>query len=49
MTTHPIAKILLAAGLLSFAICAAATAAGKTLSTQTDHRARVLQIDIDQR
>jgi hypothetical protein len=27
MTTHPISKILLTAGLLSFAICAAATAA----------------------
>jgi hypothetical protein len=29
MTTHRTSKILLTAGLLSFAICAAATAAGK--------------------
>jgi hypothetical protein len=46
MAAHPIAKILLAAGLLSLTICAAATAAGKRLSTQTDRGAPVLQIDI---
>jgi hypothetical protein len=49
MATHPIAKILLATGLLSFAICAAATAAGKTLSAQTGHGAPVLQIDMGRR